>query len=218
MVQENKEFAKYVPQLKGRRWITKVCDGGVSKFKPNGGLHSQEKFKEGIAMLENAAHAWRNPRLYHFCLTGASVPQYAALLASFKRMAERQGIRVEYKTCVELDDKKALHLHAMVVTDTGDKMPSRYITTSKEEGVDKPTLLRKAIRKAQVDCPGLVLWVCRPASGDTAYIQFNQTNNELLNDACEYLSYLYKARSKPTSGEIYSGSRSRRKPVHYGYT
>lgn len=214
MTQETKELARYVPQLQGRKWITKVCEGGGGKFKSNGGLHSQEKFKEGIAMLEYAAHNWRNPRLYHFCLTGATVPQYSALLSQFKLMAERQGIKVEYKTCVELDDKKALHLHAMVVTDTGDKMPSRYITTSTEEEVDKPTLLRKVIRKAQVDCPGLVLWVCRPASGDTAYKQFNQTNNALLNDACEWISYLYKTRSKPTSGEIYSGSRRRRQTVH----
>lgn len=208
------ELAKYVPQLEARKWVTRVCSGGDGQFQPNGGLDNQERFKEFVAMLTRAAHHWRNPRVYHLCLTGGTVKQYSAVLTEFKRSAERKDVKVEYKTAIELDSSKQLHLHCFLVMSTGDKRPSSYITASKEEGVIKPSLLRQAVRLAQVDCPSLALWVCRPQSKSkvTAYIQLNQTNNEYLNEACTWGSYLYKKRSKGTSGPRYGSSR-RAKPA-----
>lgn len=201
---DSRVLARYVPQLRGLKWWTRVTDG------KNGGLDSQERFKQTVAMLEHAAHNWRNPRLYHLCLKGATAAQYSALLAEFCRMVRRDGGKVAYKASIEHDSDKQLHMHAFVITDSGNRMPSRYITAKDEDGIAKPSMLRRALRLAQVDNQSIEVMVCTPVSQFAVFIQFNQTNNSLLNEACEWASYAFKARSKVGSGECYSGSRTPR--------
>lgn len=201
---DNKALARYVPQLRGLKWWTRVTDGR------NGGLDSQERFKQAVEMLEHAAHNWRNPRLYHLCLKGASPAHYSALLAEFCRMVRRDGGKVAYKASIEHDSLKQTHMHAFVVTDSGNRMPSRYITAKDEDGVAKPSMLRRALRLAQVDSQALEVTVCPPATQFAVFIQFNQTNNSLLDEACEWCSYAFKARSKVKGGTCYSGSRTPR--------
>jgi len=202
-----KELVQYVPQIKNKRWFTTVCDGG-----DNEGIDDQEKFKSAVAMLEYAAHHWRNPRLYHIIQTGATPATYQAVLNKFCQKLRRAGGQCEWKSCIEFDIDKGLHSHAMIVIETPGTLPSRYITTRNESGKEEVSMLRHVVRGVQIDCQDLKVRVQAPASQRLAgCIQFNQTNQELLNEAVEWCSYIFKKRSKPTSGECYKSSRPARR-------
>lgn len=206
MIQETKELARYVPKRIGKKWITKVTEGGIGD-KYNGGIHSLENFQKAIAMLTNAAHTWRSPRLYHLILTGADADQYNAFLAKFCRKLHRADVDAEYVACIEHDFVKRLHMHCFIVIGTKDKKPSRFITIANEADAAKPSTLQQALRLAQVACPALMVRVQRPAMHPTVYMELNQSNNHLLKEACEWISYYAKTRSKPLSGRCYYASK-----------
>ena len=74
--------------------------------------------------------------------------------------------------------------------------------------MENESALRKAVRHTWSECSLLEYSVNRPRSqGGLPFIQFNQTNEERFNEAVEWMSYIYKARSKPTSGTIYFSDR-----------
>lgn len=202
-----KQLAKYVPRIRDRKWTTTVCDG-----RGNGGIHSQRQFKKLIAMLENAAHTWRNPRLFHIILTGATPTIYAQLLTKFCRRLRDAGAQCEYMAATEQDSEKGLHQHVMLVMGTTLK-PSQYIVAADEHGKEKASMLRQVVREVQGECSTLTCRVQRPASRTTSFIELNQTNNEFLNEAIEWASYIVKARSKlpAAEGRCYTASRPERR-------
>lgn len=202
-----KELARYKPRIKNKKWTTIVCDG-----RGNGGIQSQRQFKKLIAMLENAAHTWRNPRLFHLVLKGATPTIYAQLLTKFCRRLRDAGAKCEYIAATEQDSEKGLHQHVMLVMSTTRK-PSRYIVAANEDGKVDASMLRQVVREVQAECNTLACRVQRPASRATSFIEMNQTNNELLNEAVEWASYIVKARSKlpAAEGRCYSSSRPERR-------
>lgn len=205
-----KELAHYTPRLRNKKWVTKVCDGRDYQGRENKGIHDQEQFKKAVAMLEHAAHNWRNPRLYHLVLTGATEPTYKQLLLRLCRKVRSAGAKCNYKACLETDTTKGLHCHVMLVLSTTSK-PERFITKAEEFGkTERVSLLRQVVREVQTDCPDLKVRVQPPASQPVSYIEFNQSNNELLNEAVEWCSYIFKARSKP-QGRCYLSSRPARR-------
>ena len=202
-----KALARYVPRIKNKKWSTIVCDGNK-----NGGIHDLRQFKKLIAMLEHAAHHWRNPRLYHLILTGATRAIYSQVMDKFCRKLRATGALCDYKACIEHASDKGLHQHVMLVMST-DKRPSRYITAADETGVVEASLLRRVVREIQAQCNTLACRVQPPASRTVAYIELNKTNDEFLNEAVEWASYVVKARSKlPASeGRCYYSSRPARR-------
>lgn len=195
-------LVKYVPLLQRRKWITQNTIN-------NGGIHKQEEFRKGVEMLEYAAHHFRNPRLFHICFTGADIDIYQLVLIRFCRALKGAEVQYHYKAALEFDSKKGLHLHVMIVLGTEDQTP-RYITSANETGkVENESMLRKAVRQTWNECCTLEYMVCPPKSrgGKVAFIQMNQTNMEFFNEAVEWMSYIYKARSKPESGQVYFSDR-----------
>jgi hypothetical protein len=92
---------------------------------------------------------------------------------------------------------------------TSEQTP-RFITSANETGrIENESILRKAVRQTWNECCTLAYKVCPPRSrsGKVAFIQFNQSNMEFLNEAVEWMSYIYKARSKPESGTVYFSDR-----------
>ncbi|WP_349279701.1 hypothetical protein [Polaromonas hydrogenivorans] len=199
--------ARYTPRIKNKKWSTIVCDGNN-----NQGIHDLRQFKKLIAMLERAAHEWRNARLFHIILTGATRDIYQQVLTKFCRQLRAAGAQCDFKAAIEHDSKKGLHQHVMFVLST-DKRPSRYITAADETGVVEASLLRQVVREVQAECNTLACRVQPPTSRTVAYIELNQTNNEFLNEAVEWASYILKARSKlPASeGRCYTSSRPARR-------
>lgn len=196
-----KQRVKYIPTLRKRKWITQNTIN-------HGGLHKQEEFKKGVEMLEYCAHNFRNPRLFHICFTGADVGIYQLVMWRFCKALSRAEVEYRYKASIEHDDAKGLHFHVMIVLGTNDQT-HRYITSSNETGkVENESALRKAVRHTWDECNTLNYRVNPPLSRNgLAYIQFNQTNMEFFHDAADWLSYIYKARSKPESGTVYFSDR-----------
>jgi hypothetical protein len=201
---KTKKLVKYVPKLLGREWITRTTQGNG-----NGGLHNQEEFRKGVEMLEWCAHNFRNPRLFHVCFTGAPVAIYRLVIKRFCRGLKMRGIRYRRKAAVEHDADKGLHMHLMIVLEGGNHQTHRVITSSDEDGkLENVSLLRKAVQHTWSECSLLEYHVNPPQSRKPlAFIQFNQSNMEFFDEAVEWLSYIYKARSKPESGTVYFSDR-----------
>lgn len=196
-----RQLVKYVPKIRERKWYTEVTDR-------HGGLHKQEEFRKGVEMLEYAAHNFRNPRLFHICLTGADLAIYQLTMIRFCRALAGAGVKYCYKAGLEYDSEKGLHFHVMIVLGT-EKQTHRYITSSEETGkIENESALRKAIRHTWNECCDLRYRVNSPQSRrPLAFIQFNQTNMDFFNEAVEWMSYIYKARSKPERGMVYFSDR-----------
>ena len=196
-----KQLVKYIPKVRNRKWYTNTTDR-------HGGLHKQEEFKKGVTMLEYAAHNFRNPRLFHICFTGANLEIYQLTMIRFCRALSGAGVDYRYKAALEHDSAKGLHFHVMIVLGTNNQT-HRFITSSNETGkIENESALRKAVRQTWGDCCTLAYKVNPPYSrGGLAYIQFNQTNMTFFGEAVEWISYIYKARSKPERGTVYFSDR-----------
>jgi hypothetical protein len=196
-----KQLVMYTPILQNRRWIT---FNTVSQ----GGLHKQEEFRKGVEMIEYCAHTFRNPRLFHICFTGASLDIYQLVMTRFCRALRSQGVDYRFKAALELDNRKGLHYHVMIVLGT-DQQTHRFITSSNEkEKVENESCLRKAVRHTWEECSFLEYRVNPPQSRKPlAFIQFNQSNMDFFNEAVEWMSYIYKARSKSEHGQVYFSDR-----------
>jgi hypothetical protein len=203
---QKKVLAHYTPRIRNKKWFTTVCDGNN-----NQGIHDQEQFKKAVSMLEYAAHNWRNPRLFHLVMKGATVPTYKQLLLRLCRKIRGAGASCDYKACIEIDSDKGLHCHVMfVLGNTATSKPERFITRANESGKVEVSLLRQVVREVQTDCADFKVSVQPPASQPVPYIEFNQTNNDLLNEAVGWCSYIFKVRSKP-QGRCYLSSRPARR-------
>lgn len=202
-VKESKELVRYIPILKGRKWITRTTD-----TPRNGGLYSQEKFKKATKMMEVAAHTFRNPRLHHICFTGAAVLEhYQLVVKRFCRALEAEGVQHCYKAALEHDSKKGLHFHLMIVLGTGEDT-NRFITGKNEAGkIENESLLRKAVRHTWDECATLQYRVCSPHSQKVPYIQFSQSNQAKFTNAVEWLSYIYKKNTKPVGRRVIFSSQ-----------
>jgi hypothetical protein len=197
-----RRLVEYVPLTRGRRWITITTQGY------NRGIHKQEEFKKGVAMLEHCAHTFRNPRLFHICFTRGSRYIYRLVMIRFCRALKAEGIQYAYKAAIEIDEEKGMHMHVMIVLGSNSQTP-RFITSANESWkVEGESALRKAVRHTWSECGTLRYRVNPPKSqAPLAFIQFNQTNQGLFDEAVEWMSYIYKARSKPDSGRIYYSDR-----------
>jgi hypothetical protein len=194
---KTRRLVRYVPVRCQRRWVTRVT-------RPHGGLHKQEEFKKAVAMMEHCAHTFRNPRLFHICFTGADVSIYQSVMVRFCRTLKAEGVEYRYKAALESDCEKGLHFHVMIVLGS-ESQTHRFITPSDESGkTENESALRKAVRHTWSECNALAYSVNRPRSqGGLPFIQFNQTNEERFNEAVEWMSYIYKARSKPSGCTVY---------------
>ncbi len=164
-------------------------------------------------MLEHAAHNWRKPRLFHLVMTGSTKSVYQQLITRLCRKIRSTGALCDYKASIELDNSKGLHCHVMLVLGNIHSKPERYFTRADESGKADASLLRLVVREVQADCPDLKVSVQPPQSQPVPYIEFNRSNNERLNNAVEWCSYIFKTRSKP-KGMCYMSSRPGRRPCN----
>lgn len=195
----------YKPKKKRGKWITDVTSG-----RDNGGIHKQGEFKKAVEMLTYCAHRLPNPRLFHVCLTGGSVSVYQLVVKRLCRALKSQDVATRYKAGIEHDQTKGEHCHLFIVLSSADQQTARFITAmdeSKKRMVNDSTLL-KVIQHTLTECPTLRYRVvapqhpnCNPSADGSppkpvAFLQFNQTNQAFFDNAVEWLSYAYKARSK----------------------
>ena len=176
----------YSPTVLSNQWVT-----ATTSANGNGGIDNQRKFKEGVMMLEKAISDYSNPLLLHLVLTHSTDNTYTSFISRLCRALKAKGIHTEYKACTELDSFKGQHVHIMLVVDTDT--PGTVL-----EVVDKITVSVNATQ------PEFRVEVCEAhRHGNQPYIALSIWT---LQDAADWLSYIYKARSK-LEGHRYMSSR-----------
>jgi hypothetical protein len=187
---------KYKPMTSNKgKWLTVL----TSK---HGGLHNQKKFKEAVAMIEYASEHFRRPNLCHICFTHANHSTYQAVVKRFCRSLANLGIRYCYKAALENDNVKGEHLHLMLIVEHKRKRLHGLINNQPS------SLLGSAVGFFQ-DSSLIRYRVCQSRySGDT-FLHITKTMYEPFNEAIEWLSYIYKVRSKQNGGMTYFSSRAK---------
>jgi len=178
---------KYIPTLLSNKWITPITQGNG-----NQGIDNQEQFKSGTEMLEYAIANYINPKLMHLVLTNSTNDLYRSFITRLKRNLD---IPYKYKACTEIDQRKGQHIHIMIIVDTTDWHSLL--------GQDKPSSpLARAL--ASMPGSGIAVELCQPKKHPKGpYIPLSAAT---LQDAADWLSYIFKRRSKPI-GHSYMSSR-----------
>lgn len=191
---------KYIPRTSSKgKWFTELT-------VKHGGIHNQKKFKEAVTMIEYASEHFRRPNLCHICFTNAGLKTYLAVVKRICRSLSNFGIRYRYKAAVENDSVKGEHFHLMLVVEHKNKRLHGLIN-------NQPTsMLGCAVGFFQDSSP-VRYRVCQSRySGDT-FLHITKTMYEPFNEAIEWLSYIYKVRSKQNSGVTYFSSRTKQSNV-----
>ena len=185
---------RYIPSIEGNEWVTVTTQGNG-----NLGIDNQRKFKDGVLMLERAIDEWDTPALVHIVLTGASVDAYSLFLHKLKRSLDTNGVLFNYRGCTEVSAKKGQHQHYMIVVDS--PAPAALFDLD-----DEHSILSTACSWTQRAAPSFKVFVAAPKRHGCGGIPLSAGT---LQDAAEYLSYIFKVRSKEP-GHRYMSSRSAR--------
>lgn len=177
----------------------------VSSAKDNGGLHSLRQYKGAKKMLEG--NTYLEPRLYHLCFTEST--QVAPYKAAIKALVERLrdwGMPCQYRAALEQNDSEKLHMHIFILVEAKHNDPS--ITINRKDGWLKTMILKK----------GLDFYLNHPrdpihfskAGKHKLYATIPKSKPEKMADCLDWISYLYKNRSKPKLRQIYFSSKPTR--------
>lgn len=209
-----------------RKDTTSILERTNSKGrKVNGGMHRQPAYRRGKQMLEK--HGFKSPRLYHIVIMDGDAegqPDSDRFLRAVKavcRALRDQGIRHSWRSALELDDEKGLHLHVFILVENAPVNPCSIITsnanTEKRKRPKKPDgtlgkpyrtlgdIMRRNMLRFHIAKPQAPIH--RTAEGKL--LNYATLGSEAKREDCfQWISYIYKARSKPAHIRgIYSGSR-----------
>lgn len=171
----------------------------------NGGMHSARQFKRAKEMLEQCTY--KQPRLYHLCFMNSEQKEpYQSALKALCFELRRQNIPVQWKACLEDDEERGFHMHVFLLVEAANKNPC-HIINRKENGWLKNMMSKR----------GLMYYINQPRSmlhqskfGEKKnYATMPKSKPVKLADCLNWISYLYKNRSKPEHMErIYLSSRN----------
>lgn len=198
----------------------------------NGGWHKRGKraYRNAVRTILQFLQTAKESRLYHLCFeeldsdeprTSDKTPHEMnmAMLNAFVQMAEREGIKLEWFAAREqADGTKKDHLHVFMIIDAhGIKVAKlfnqfedgRVQQFCKAHGVKFAIFSPKDYKGIHGNNTYMALPYQGPGNRQT------ELGTERLNDALVWLTYNYKARSKPTEeeadGQIFPASRPSRK-------
>lgn len=187
----------------------------VTSAHDNGGIHSTKQLNLAWDMLDNCTY--ERARLYHICFTGSTqVKPYLTALNQLMRLL-RKKTQAQYQAAIELDDEddedsKGLHLHVFILIDAMHWNPDHvlnrihmdplYVITARNGITFKINEPRDPIHRAK---DGTLM----------NYATLPPSKREKLDDCKNWISYLFKRRSKPIGFKnIYHSSRpGRAKPT-----
>jgi len=173
----------YKPTVKGNRWET-----ATTSNNNNGGIHDQEAFRSGVAMIEAAINEWSSPILTHVILTKGTILDYDGFINRVKRYLA--GTKYSFKGCTEEDgpdSKKGCHRHYMWIVDLDDSSNNPFDLD------DDTSAISRALTATRRTAPEFEVTVAQPRRHDTPYIPLTPYS---LQDAADYFSYIVKQRSK----------------------
>lgn len=187
------------------RKIETVATGGR-----NGGIDNVKEYRKACNMLTN--HTFTNAQLWHMVLVwkeqGKSVQDREAFATATDRIVEKlrdSGMPVEFKAAYELCPKKGFHRHIYFVIEAKEHKPAGLLRFRPNGWLVK-----------MLDEHGLGFHLARPKNPihktgkgfPKKYAYVPKTPGPMLDDCLDWISYIYKRRTKEgVEGSRYSSSR-----------
>lgn len=177
---------------------TKITDA-------NGGMHSLPNYRKAEQMLVN--HPYINARLYHLVLTGSEDRKdYRWALDSLCKKLRRMNMPCQWKACYEVDEQKRFHMHVFLLVEAAYRVPCQVIRYRQDGWLT--SLLEQRGLGFHISQPQNALHHQNGKPGNYAYVP--RKAGDKLHDCCEWISYLFKVRSKEgVVGQIYTSSTNR---------
>ena len=123
------------------------------------------------------------------------------MLKDVAQRLRRKRIRCSWRAAREIDESRGDHLHVFLCCEASLNNPC-HVLNRKDKG-----WLTTYGRKR-----GIIVFINPPQDSmhsEENYMSLPPSKNEKIEDAKVWLTYLYKERSKPGSGEVYSASRTK---------
>jgi hypothetical protein len=174
----------------------------------NGGNHSPRQTRKAWSWIDECSANYTAARLYHLVFVmadsefGCEFTAYHIHKAVLKRLMQhlrRKGIEAGYHAAREIDNDKGDHLHVFVCVESFAKRPSAVLNRKPEDWLVKFAAGQGV--KVYINEPR------DPMHNGQTFMRLPASKPEKIADAKKWVSYLFKNRSKPDRGEIYSASR-----------
>jgi hypothetical protein len=193
--------------------------GDIVNYNNNGGWHRQGKraYRNAVRKIIDCLPLYREARLYHLCFEGKTHPEHMKMLHALRQMATRVGIQCEWFAAREVaDDTKADHLHVFMLIDAhGNNVwqvfnqfdDGQVGQLCNDKGIKFAIFSPKDFQGIHGKNNYMALPYQGPGNRQTAL------GGKRLADALVWLTYGYKARSKPqddTKWQIFPASRPAR--------
>lgn len=187
----------------------------------NGGWHRKGKraYRSAVKTFMQCLQTYKEPRLYQLCFEGKTHKAQMKMLNALIQIADRAGIECEWFACREVADRtKAAHIHAFIIINAHN-VNVWSVFNQFDDGQVGQLCIKHGINfsifppKDEKGIHNGNTYMALPYQGPGN--RQTQLGTERLADALVWLSYAYKARSKPTDeeadGQIFPASRPNRK-------
>lgn len=176
----------------------------------NGGNANPPGTRKAWAWIDACSNEYKSPRLYHlvFCADREQGPfsgyqgykTNKAILKDLMQRLRRKGVRCSYRACREIDEgTKGDHLHVFLCCEAASMNPDQVLNLTVDGWLYQCT--RKSGAYFHLNAPS------DPMHSGLRYMSLPQSKPEKIQDAKIWVSYLFKRRTKPDSGEIYTSSK-----------
>jgi hypothetical protein len=187
----------------------------------NGGWHRKGKraYRKAVLTILQCLQTYKEARLYHLCFEGKSHKKQVKMLNALVQMADRAGIKCEWFAARETaDTTKKDHLHCFMVIDAyGIKVAKVF--NQFDDGQVAQLCAKHGVNfsifipKDDLGIHGRNTYMALPYQGPEN--RETELGRKRLADGLVWLTYNFKARSKPLEGEadgqIFPASRPNRK-------
>ena len=180
----------------------------VTSAKKNGGLHDLRQYKTAKTMLET--HPYQDARLYHLCFTGSTqvAPYKEAIKALVEHLRDCK-MPCQYRAALEESESNKIHMHIFILVEAKHRDPN--IVINRKDGWLKTMVLKKDL-EFYLNHPKDPIHFSR-LGNQKLYANLPPSKPEKVRNCLEWISYLYKNRSKPKLRPIYFSSRPSREIV-----
>lgn len=186
----------------------------------NGGWHPKGKraYRKAVLTVLQCLQTYKEARLYHLCFEGKSHKKQVKMLNALVQMADRAGIKCEWFAARETADRtKVDHIHCFMVIDAyGIKVAKVF--NQFDDGQVAQLCATHGVNfsifspKDDLGIHGRNTYMALPYQGPGN--RETELGRKRLADGLVWLTYNYKARSKPleeeADGQIFPASRPNR--------
>lgn len=172
----------------------------------NEGMHNLAGYQKAKAMIEG--HDYVQARLYHLCFLGSTqVKPYRDAINALAERLRDCGAPCQWKAALEDDEDRGLHMHVYFLVESHKFIPDHIINRKAGGWLDIMTLKKGITFMLNPPRSSIHNPPDKPAKN---FAKVPKTKKEVVADCVEWISYLYKMRSKPDMRQIYFSSRPSR--------